>query len=103
MRENRKSKDFYDKKYEEAEILWKTGNYTLAQLSKITGVWYHTLSLMLKKRGYKINPHGKKDINSNIFNIIDTEEKAYWLGFLYADGNVHLTKKNKYKIELGLK
>lgn len=26
--------------------------------------------------------------NSNIFETIDTEEKAYWLGFLYADGYV---------------
>lgn len=26
--------------------------------------------------------------NSNIFEKIDTEEKAYWLGFLYADGYV---------------
>jgi intein/homing endonuclease len=28
-----------------------------------------------------------KDVN--FFNIIDTEEKAYFLGFLYADGSVH--------------
>ena len=26
--------------------------------------------------------------NSNVFEKIDTEEKAYWLGFLYADGYV---------------
>ena len=33
------------------------------------------------------------------FEIIDTEEKAYWLGFLYADGCVSSAED---KIELGL-
>ncbi len=28
----------------------------------------------------------KYEVNDHIFDIIDTEEKAYWLGFLYADG-----------------
>lgn len=36
--------------------------------------------------------------NSNYFNKIDTPEKAYWLGFLYADGCI--TKENE--IRLGL-
>ena len=39
-----------------------------------------------------------KNIITN-FNVIDTEEKAYWLGFLYADGCVHSAEN---KIELGL-
>ena len=30
--------------------------------------------------------HRKYDFNTNYFNKIDSEEKAYWLGFLYADG-----------------
>lgn len=35
----------------------------------------------------------------NQFKKIDTEEKAYWLGFLYADGCVG---SKEAKIELGL-
>lgn len=30
----------------------------------------------------------KYTCNDNYFNVIDTEDKAYWLGALYADGNV---------------
>ena len=40
----------------------------------------------------------KKNVLHN-FEKIDTEEKAYWLGFLYADGNV---SKSEDKIELSL-
>jgi len=32
--------------------------------------------------------HRKYKLNENYFEDIDTEEKAYWLGFLYADGCV---------------
>lgn len=31
-------------------------------------------------------------LNENIFEIIDTEEKAYWLGFLLADGSICVRK-----------
>ena len=35
----------------------------------------------------------------NIFKNINSEEKAYWLGFLYADGNVSL-KDNSIELSL---
>lgn len=35
-------------------------------------------------------------VNEDYFSTIDTEDKAYWLGFLYADGNVHEDKSRGY-------
>lgn len=41
-------------------------------------------------------------INENYFEVIDTNEKAYWLGFLYADG--YIGKRNeKLQICLSVK
>lgn len=72
-------------------------------LGKMFKISRHKVADYLRDRGVTINPHGKFGIDSKIFSIIDTEEKAYWLGFLYADGNVHKNKKGYYTIELGLK
>ena len=33
-------------------------------------------------------------VNDDYFSEIDTEEKAYWLGFIYADGYVTGSKLN---------
>ena len=38
--------------------------------------------------------------NKNYFDEIDSREKAYWLGFLYADG--YVTSGNRWGLELGV-
>lgn len=48
----------------------------------------------------KISSYRKYEMNQDFFDIIDSEEKAYMLGFLFADGavskyNVALTLANK--------
>lgn len=57
-------------------------------------------------------PHPKPtthpDLNDNYFETIDTKEKAYWLGFLYADGNITRVKLVKedllqFQVRLALK
>jgi len=44
----------------------------------------------MKRKGIKYtNEHGRKNtVNKQFFNVIDTERKAYWLGFIMADGCV---------------
>lgn len=69
----------------------------------------NTLSKKLKELGYEvINHQNETKFNDKIFDKIDTEEKAYWLGFIYADGYIDSSpldpnKKSKYQFELSLK
>ena len=44
--------------------------------------------------------HRKYVFNENFFKSIDNEKKAYWLGFIYADGCLY---DNSLRIELQLK
>lgn len=51
-------------------------------------------------RGYS-QSNAKYDINSNFFERIDSHEKAYFLGWMYSDGNVYLgSKRNTLSITL---
>ena len=40
--------------------------------------------------------------NEKFFDIIDNEEKAYVLGFLYADGNNYVRGTHSYEVSIGL-
>ena len=52
----------------------------------------------------KINNMGLsklKKFNDDYFDVIDTVSKAYWLGFIYADGYLVINKSNR-NYELGI-
>lgn len=40
--------------------------------------------------------------NENFFDIIDTEEKAYFLGLMYADGNNYVRSPHSYEVSIAL-
>lgn len=72
--------------------LYKNGS-TTKELSEKFKCWPYNISKLLKNLGLKPKNHSQsKWVNSSYFNIIDTEEKAYLLGFFVADGCIRVEK-----------
>jgi len=68
--------------------LYKEGNLSILKISSIFNVSSTSIIQMTQRKGlYKCRINRRK-INSNAFDKIDNESKAYWLGFLVADGCV---------------
>lgn len=61
------------------------------------------MSKYIKKENIEIITNStRKYIVDDVFEKIDTEEKAYWLGFLFADGYVG-TNDNSVGLGLAIK
>lgn len=77
---------------------------SLTNIAKKYKVDRNTISYYLKLNNIEvINRQNMLRFDETVFDSIDTEEKAYWLGFIYADGCVYCDSKGKYRFELGLK
>lgn len=66
-------------------------NHSTKELAELCGVSTDAIRRLLRKQGVKLKTvqqlgKEKHPRNSMYFHQIDTPEKAYWLGFLYADG-----------------
>ena len=61
---------------------------SINQISQIFGVYRETIGKWLTELGIE-HRQRKYSINEHYFDVIDEPEKAYWLGFLAADGYVH--------------
>jgi intein-encoded DNA endonuclease-like protein len=63
----------------------------LKKVAKSFGVSVRPVKRILKKNDIHLT-NRKYNVNHSFFKEIDSEEKAYWLGFLFADGCVRQTK-----------
>lgn len=76
---------------------------SLTKLGQKYGIKRQTLSKHLKDRGYEvINYQNRLRCDETVFDKIDNEEASYWLGFLYADGNIS-SIGNRLEVHLAIK
>jgi hypothetical protein len=95
-------KNKYWSKVEDEELKKCYNSFSIQDLSKKFNKSESTLYHKASKLGLSHQPFNKVfmskksrkySLNENYFNSIDTSEKAYFLGLLYADGYVHNKKK----------
>ena len=76
---------------------------SLTKVGEKYGVRRQTISKHLKNRGIEVvNYQNRARLDETVFDSMDTEEQFYWLGFLYADGNISKTG-NRLEVALALK
>lgn len=73
--------------------------HTNKELAEIFNRSVNGIQCKKKRLGLTENISKKNRGNQHFFDIINTEEKAYWLGFIYADGYIIGGKTNS---ELGI-
>ena len=77
----------------EKETQYVVENYSSMSIKKMAEYLHRTanaVKIHASKMGLKKSPY---NCNYHYFDSIDTEEKAYWLGFLTADGWVYYNEK----------
>lgn len=89
---------------EEAEIinLYTNCHYSQKQIAEKYNCCTETIHKILIRNNIPIVVQARKnrEQNNNYFDAIDSEHKAYWLGFIFADGCID---KNQLSIEINEK
>lgn len=74
---------------------------SITKTAKLLNVDAQTMSKRLQKeRNLIVLKDGKKAVDNNYFSVIDTSEKAYWLGMLAADGSVGINNYIEFCLKL---
>lgn len=78
------------------KLLVEEKNHTITMACKITGIPVKNTHYYIKTRNIKVKRKGQRPIvNDKYFNNIDSENKAYILGFFLADGTISSEKRKK--------
>ena len=76
---------------------------SLTKLGSKYNIKRQTLSERFKKWGYEIiNQQNRCRLNEKAFDNMQSEEQFYWLGFMYADGNIS-NEGNRIEMRLSIK
>lgn len=83
--------------------LYKTGKYPQKLLAEKYSCSTFVIHKILVGNNIPLLPSFRRislDLDENYFETIDSEKKAYFLGFIFADGNV---RGNNFSLEIGFR
>ena len=84
--------------------MYTSNNFTMSQICTFFNVSNVKIKSILLSNSIKFKTSKKYNYYDNIFEKINSEEKSYWLGFLYADGYVRVRKSgSELKLKLAIK
>ena len=91
-------KEIYENKELQKEIFEKyLSGKSFVTISKEIGLPAWIITKIYKDNGGIVRTDREQALkytcNDDFFEVIDTEEKAYWLGFMYADGYIVAPRK----------
>lgn len=66
--------------------------WTTARIAATYGVSQTGVIALLRRRGIAFRPAARLGCDDAFFRVIDADAKAYWLGFLWADGTVNAAR-----------
>lgn len=80
-------------------------NKSINQIAKELSISWGTVKKYLIEEDIEIISNRNQyscdnNINENLFKEINDSDSAYWLGFLYADGNIRDGNRNEISLEL---
>ena len=97
----------FDEEIQQSIIEDYLNNKSMRQIEKDYGATRHSVAAFLEEKGVKTtkgNHHRLYKHNYDFFENINTEEKAYWLGFMFTDGYIadysHRYGEDKFGITL---
>lgn len=87
--------------------LYTKNNLNCKQISKSLKISSSFCERALKRHNipierYRNRRRTNKQLNENYFQEIDSIEKAYYLGFIFADGNIYKPKKGSHSWKLSI-
>lgn len=79
--------------------LYINQKYLQSQIAEKFSCSSYVIHNVLKRNNIEIvnQPTINKTQNEHYFDVIDSEHKAYWLGFIFADGSI---RKNQLSLEI---
>ena len=91
IRGGRKKVTLSEEELKKLEQLYTSNEKTMKELKVIFGRAEETLLRIIKEHGWERKNHNRvnKRIISDYFSVIDSPNKAYWIGLLLTDGSVN--------------